>query len=210
MMNTVVPTYTVAQGDELIFYSTVAGVLSGSVAGDHMSPISDTTVISAMSCRCKLLNHVLTQAPYSVTVVILCILFGTIPVGRDAMPNFVCILLGAAATVGIVLVVGVPVTSNTGRYDFFTELFLKVYKNENYEELRQETIEFNDTNSGILGCCGKVPNEEHPDMDGDVAPEDVKEKSDEKMDEVTGEEQPTPVLQTGMSSSLLGPGEAHA
>ena len=47
-------------------------------------------------------------------------------------------------------------------------------------------------------------------MDGEVAPEDVKEKSDEKMDEVTGEEQPTPVLQTGKSSSLLGPGEAHA
>lgn len=40
----VIPTFQASQGDALIFYSTIAGVLSGSVAGDHMSPISDTTV----------------------------------------------------------------------------------------------------------------------------------------------------------------------
>ena len=48
-----VPTYRVTEGhenQETIFYATVAGVLSGAVAGDHMSPISDTAVISAMSC----------------------------------------------------------------------------------------------------------------------------------------------------------------
>ena len=40
----VIPTFQASNGDAIIFYSTIAGVLSGSVAGDHMSPISDTTV----------------------------------------------------------------------------------------------------------------------------------------------------------------------
>ena len=201
-----VPTYEVARGDELIFYSTVAGVLSGSVAGDHMSPISDTTVISAMSCRCKLLNHVVTQAPYSLMIILLCILFGTIPIGRDAMPNIVCILLGAVATVGLVFFLGSPVTNKTGRYDIITELFLKCFNNEEYEALREETIAFNDK-SGIC-CCGygEQPDDDHPELEDDA---DNKDDSPEKMDETDGEEKPGP-LQTGMSSSLLEPGEAHA
>jgi Na+/H+ antiporter NhaC len=40
----VIPTFQASNGNAIIFYSTIAGVLSGSVAGDHMSPISDTTV----------------------------------------------------------------------------------------------------------------------------------------------------------------------
>ena len=34
------PTYEVSNGDPTIFYATVAGILSGSVAGDHVSQIS--------------------------------------------------------------------------------------------------------------------------------------------------------------------------
>ena len=60
-----IPTYDASGGDATMFYAIVAGILSGSVAGDHMSPISDTTVLSAMACECTLLAHVKTQAPYS-------------------------------------------------------------------------------------------------------------------------------------------------
>lgn len=38
-----VPTYYASDKDEVIFYAVTAGILSGSVAGDHVSPISDTT-----------------------------------------------------------------------------------------------------------------------------------------------------------------------
>ena len=37
------PTYNASGGDPTTFYATTAGILSGSVAGDHVSPISDTT-----------------------------------------------------------------------------------------------------------------------------------------------------------------------
>ena len=172
-----VPTYNVSNGDELIFYSTVAGVLSGSVAGDHMSPISDTTVISAMSCGCKLLDHVTTQAPYSLLIVLYCILFGTIPIGRDAMPNIVGILLGFVAIVGTVFFVGAPITNTTGRFDILTELVLKVWPNHNLEELRKDTIHYNEHRSRAL--TDKDVDEKNPD---DV--EDVVEAEDIELEEV--------------------------
>jgi Na+/H+ antiporter NhaC len=76
-----VPTYNASGGDPLIFYSTLAGILSGSIVGDHASPISDTTVLSALACECELLAHVVTQLPYAMIISLVSILVGTLPVG---------------------------------------------------------------------------------------------------------------------------------
>jgi Na+/H+ antiporter NhaC len=43
----------------------VAAALGGGVFGDHCSPISDTTVVSAMAAGCDVLDHVWTQLPYA-------------------------------------------------------------------------------------------------------------------------------------------------
>lgn len=75
------PTYFASGGNPVIFYSTVAGILSGAVAGDHVSPISDTTVLTSLATDCDLLKHVLTQSPYVFVTVVVCILVGTLPVG---------------------------------------------------------------------------------------------------------------------------------
>ena len=48
---------------------TVAACLAGSVAGDHMSPISDTTILSSAGAQCEHINHVSTQIPYAMCVV---------------------------------------------------------------------------------------------------------------------------------------------
>tara|TARA_B100000609_G_scaffold199692_2_gene206816 strand:- start:9731 stop:11560 length:1830 start_codon:yes stop_codon:yes gene_type:complete len=47
------------------FYMTIcfAAVMDGSVYGDQCSPISDTTVLSAMCSGCDLMDHVRTQLP---------------------------------------------------------------------------------------------------------------------------------------------------
>jgi Na+/H+ antiporter NhaC len=97
-----VPSYYAADGNEQLFYAVIAGVLSGSVAGDHMSPISDTTVLTALACDCDLLTHVGTQAPYVVVTVIISIILGTIPIGYDAWPNIIGILLGTVVVVAFV------------------------------------------------------------------------------------------------------------
>lgn len=43
----------------------LAAILGGGVFGDHCSPISDTTAVSAVAAGCDLLEHVQTQLPYA-------------------------------------------------------------------------------------------------------------------------------------------------
>ena len=59
-----VPSYNASNGDPaVIFYHGVtAGILAGAVAGDHASPISDTTILASMASECQILEHVKTQA----------------------------------------------------------------------------------------------------------------------------------------------------
>ena len=52
---------------------SVAGILSGAVCGDHISPISDTTILSSAGAQCKHIQHVSTQIPYAMTVCIPCL-----------------------------------------------------------------------------------------------------------------------------------------
>ena len=49
---------------------SIAAVLSGSVFGDHCSPISDTTIVSSMASACDHIDHVRTQLPYAITIAI--------------------------------------------------------------------------------------------------------------------------------------------
>jgi Na+/H+ antiporter NhaC len=43
----------------------MAAILGGGIFGDHCSPISDTTAVSAIASGCDLLEHVKTQLPYA-------------------------------------------------------------------------------------------------------------------------------------------------
>lgn len=42
----------------------LGAVLAGAVAGDHASPISDTSILSATGSACNVITHVVTQLPY--------------------------------------------------------------------------------------------------------------------------------------------------
>jgi tetracycline resistance efflux pump len=46
----------------------IAASLAGSVCGDHMSPISDTTIMASAGAQCHHVDHVSTQLPYALTV----------------------------------------------------------------------------------------------------------------------------------------------
>lgn len=47
--------------------ATLSSVLSGSIFGDHCSPISDTTIMSSMASGADHMDHVKTQIPYALT-----------------------------------------------------------------------------------------------------------------------------------------------
>lgn len=54
--------------DITLMLPMLAGVLAGSVFGDHCSPISDTTILSSTGARCHHIDHVVTQLPYALAV----------------------------------------------------------------------------------------------------------------------------------------------
>lgn len=47
---------------------TVAACLSGAVCGDHISPISDTTILASAGAQCNHIDHVSTQMPYALMI----------------------------------------------------------------------------------------------------------------------------------------------
>ncbi len=46
----------------------LGAIFSGSVFGDHCSPISDTTILSSAGAKCRHIDHVASQIPYAMTV----------------------------------------------------------------------------------------------------------------------------------------------
>ena len=55
----------------------ISAVLSGAVYGDHASPISDTTILSATGAGCSVQSHFITQLPYvSIVAAITLVSFG--------------------------------------------------------------------------------------------------------------------------------------
>ncbi len=78
---------------------TVAAVLAGAVGGDHVSPISDTTILASAGAQCHHIDHVDTQIPYVICVSICCFV-GYVVAGFTGEG-----LMGTAT--GVVLLIGV-------------------------------------------------------------------------------------------------------
>lgn len=51
---------------------TIAATLGGAVFGDHISPISDTTILASTGANCNHVNHVKTQTPYAIMIASIC------------------------------------------------------------------------------------------------------------------------------------------
>ena len=49
-------------------FLSISAVLAGAVYGDHTSPISDTTILSATGAGCSVQSHFITQLPYATAV----------------------------------------------------------------------------------------------------------------------------------------------
>lgn len=47
---------------------SISACMAGAVCGDHISPISDTTIMASAGAQCKHVNHVASQLPYALTV----------------------------------------------------------------------------------------------------------------------------------------------
>jgi tetracycline resistance efflux pump len=54
---------------------SISACMAGAVCGDHISPISDTTIMASAGAECKHVHHVSSQLPYALTVA--CVSFFT-------------------------------------------------------------------------------------------------------------------------------------
>lgn len=66
-----------AEGDSMLVIC-IASILAGAVCGDHISPISDTTIMASAGAQCNHINHVATQSPYALLVAVACIVGYTV------------------------------------------------------------------------------------------------------------------------------------
>ena len=59
---------TILGGSGTLAVLTVSATLGGAVFGDHISPISDTTILASAGAQCNHVDHVNTQLPYAAVV----------------------------------------------------------------------------------------------------------------------------------------------
>lgn len=90
----------VFEADDPLFLVAIGATLAGSVYGDHISPISDTTILSSAGAKCNHLRHVATQIPYATLVMVFCFV-GYLIAGFTLNP-WVSLIFGV---VGIVIAV---------------------------------------------------------------------------------------------------------
>ena len=67
-------------------FACIAAVLSGSIFGDHCSPVTDTTILSSLGAECNNLDHVKTQLPYALVAAGTASVIGYIPAGLGMSP----------------------------------------------------------------------------------------------------------------------------
>lgn len=53
---------------EMMRIISISACMAGAVCGDHVSPISDTTIMASAGADCKHVHHVSSQMPYALTV----------------------------------------------------------------------------------------------------------------------------------------------
>ncbi|WP_276927397.1 Na+/H+ antiporter NhaC family protein, partial [Parvibacter caecicola] len=85
-----------------LFLVAIGATLAGAVYGDHISPISDTTILSSAGAKCNHLSHVSTQIPYASLVMVICFV-GYIIAGLVKNP-WVSLAVGVVLIVVAVLV----------------------------------------------------------------------------------------------------------
>ncbi len=107
LIPTVVPLAYALGGREhpVLLYLAAGAVLDGAIFGDHCSPISDTTVMSSLSSGCDHLDHIRTQLPYAVTVMLAAALFGYLARGLGA-PLWSCYAMAATALLSVLWALG--------------------------------------------------------------------------------------------------------
>ena len=140
-----------------MIYLCMSAVLAGAVYGDHVSPISDTTIMASTGARCNHLDHVKTQFPYATLVALLCFIvylsMGFVAASGLSYGATVGITFAVAAVLFAAFVFAVKVLDKKGILDKisdgFENLGKKLFKKPTDPKL-SETIQGGSTVSDSI------------------------------------------------------------
>ncbi|WP_370514561.1 Na+/H+ antiporter NhaC family protein [Adlercreutzia sp. ZJ305] len=88
--------------DPTLLIIGISACLAGAVAGDHCSPISDTTVMASAGANMEHVDHVSTQLPYVITMA--AISFVMFVIAGFVQNAFICLPIGVVLTLGTLIV----------------------------------------------------------------------------------------------------------
>ena len=88
-----------------LFFVGISACLAGAVCGDHISPISDTTIMSSAGAQCNHIDHVETQLPYALSVAAISfVTYLLAGIFNFAGAAWISIPVGAVVTVAFLIV----------------------------------------------------------------------------------------------------------
>lgn len=93
-------------GGHVLMVMSIASVLEGSIFGDHISPISDTTILSSTACAADHIDHTRTQMAYAFTTMATAIVVGYFPCAFMGWSPWIALPVGCASLLMILLVFG--------------------------------------------------------------------------------------------------------
>ena len=88
--------------DYTMMIIAMSACMAGAVCGDHCSPISDTTIMSAAGAQSDHLNHVATQIPYAMTCAVISAV--TYIIAGFVKNVWISLILGLIILVGTMLI----------------------------------------------------------------------------------------------------------
>lgn len=100
LMPLALPAYLDMTPDPVLISAVIGAVFSGAVFGDHCSPFSDTTIVSAFACGISAQEHVITQLPYALLAASVALVIGFIGLGLG-LPAWLGILSGSLILGGL-------------------------------------------------------------------------------------------------------------
>lgn len=95
-----------------LVYSVIASVISGAIAGGHISPVSDSTIISSTSAGAYTIDHLVTQLAYvipvilasSVSFIVTGLLFFSFRLYNHFMVSLISLIIGIVLNILIILI----------------------------------------------------------------------------------------------------------
>jgi Na+/H+ antiporter NhaC len=92
-------------------FLAISAVLSGAVFGDHVSPISDTTIMASSGAQCNHIDHVKTQLPYAGLIACICAVsylilgFALSSISQYWLGMIITLAIGFGLFVGAIIVI---------------------------------------------------------------------------------------------------------